>query len=351
MRNCSRIKLLLLLVLASALWGCAEAKLDAAAWQDKRLNVVWPLQPERPRFKLLRVIDGPADVVDSEKGTIGKLFDFMLGEKSEYVGFYTPQCLAADGNGLIFIADPSLGAVHRYDLASRTVGFIAQAGSRPLASPVGVVLDRDGNLYITDAQLAAVFKFDQEGKLLKELDGKGKLRRPAGIALNSKGDKLVADILANKVFVFDRDDVLKGELPGPDFIETFNMPTYVAVDSADNVYVTDSMNFKVRVFDANGRYVRSQGQIGDSPGSFARPKGIAVDSDRNLYVLDSILGNFQVFNQLGQLLIYVGQEGSRPGELMLPSGIFIDRDDRVYVSDTFNHRIQIYQYLNEKVHK
>jgi DNA-binding beta-propeller fold protein YncE len=111
------------------------------------------------------------------------------------------------------------------------------------------------------------------------------------------------------------------------------------------------MNFTIRVFDANGKYIRSQGQIGDVPGSFARPKGVALDSDQNLYVLDSIFGNFQIFDLKGQLLLYVGQEGSLPGEFMLPSGIFIDRNDRIYISDTFNHRIQIYQYLKEKVQK
>ena len=107
------------------------------------------------------------------------------------------------------------------------------------------------------------------------------------------------------------------------------------------------MNFTLRMFDSSGRYLRSIGQIGDSPGSFARPKGVAVDSDLNIYVMDAILGNFQIFNQKGQLLLYVGQEGALPGELMLPSAIFIDKNDRIYVSDTFNHRIQIYQYLKE----
>lgn len=346
-----RVAFLLAAASVAATTGCAPARLAPSAWQDPRLTMVWPQAPEKPRFRLLRVIQGPADIVASEKGAVGSFFDFMLGEKSEYIDFFTPQCLTADGNGLIYIADPSLGAVHRYNLASREVSYIVQAGTRKLVSPVGVALDGDGNLYVTDAMLAAVFKLDPEGKLIRELDGKGRLMRPAAIAMTSRGDKVVADIIANKVFVFDRDDRLKGELPGPDFTDAFNKPAYVAVDSADNIYVTDTLNFTVRVFDANGRYVRSIGQIGDSPGSFARPKGVALDSERNLYVLDSIFGNFQVFNQQGKLLIYVGQEGARPGELMLPSGIFIDRDDRVYVSDTFNHRIQIYQYLSEKVQK
>lgn len=329
--------------------GCSAARLSDAAWQDQGLNVIWPHPPERARIKLLKVIDGPQAVVERSRGTMSKLVEFITGTQETNIDFYTPQCIAADGNGLIYIADPSVGLIHKYDLAAKEVQYIFQAGDKKLGSPVGVALDAEGNLYVTDSLLAAVFKFDTNGKLLAELDGKGNLQRPAGIAVTSKGDKVVADILANKVFIFDKNDVLQRELPGGDFTESFNRPTYVAVDKQDNVYVTDTMNFTVRVFDAAGRYVRSQGQIGDTPGSFARPKGVALDSDQNLYVVDSIFGNFQIFDQQGRLLLYASQEGALPGEFMLPSGIFIDRDDRIYIADTFNHRIQVFQYLKEKV--
>lgn len=338
-------------VVTLLLSGCFGAKLDEAAWQDKSLNAVWPRAPEKPRVKLVRVIQRPQDVVEASAGVIKKTFDYLAGSKDEYIDFNTPQCIAADGNGLIYIADPSIGVVHKYSLADKEVEFIFQAGEKQLGSPVGVIFDGDGNLYVTDAQNAAIFKFSHNGQYLRELDVKDKLQRPAGIAVRSNGDKLVADILANKVFIFGKDDAFKGELAGADFTETFNRPTYVAVDKLDNVYVTDTMNFTVRVFDANNKYVRSQGQIGDIPGSFARPKGVALDSDQNLYVLDSLFGNIQIFDQQGQLLLYFGQEGAAAGDFMLPSGIFIDRNDRIYVSDTFNHRVQIFQYLKEKVSK
>ncbi len=341
----------LLIILSLLISGCTSLRLDEAAWQDQRLIAVWPPPPEKGRIKLLQVIQGPQDVIDKSSGVTKKIFDYITGNKEEFIGFYTPQCIAADGNGLIYIADPSIGVVHKYNLATKEVQYIVQAGEKRLVSPVGAVLDSENNLYVTDAQQAAIFKFSPDGVFLHELDSKGTLRRPAGIALRSNGDRLVADALAHKVFIFGKDDSFKGELAGTDFTESFSRPTYLAVDKQDNVYVTDTMNFTVRVFDAQNRYVRSQGQIGDVPGFFARPKGVALDSDQNLYVIDSIFGNFQIFDQKGDLLLYVGQEGTLPGEFMLPSGIFIDRNDRIYISDTFNNRIQIYQYLKEKVQK
>lgn len=340
--------LLIVMLLSSLLLGCSS-RLDEAAWQDHRLSAVWPPPPEKGRIKILKVINGPSDVIEASQGIAKKIFEYVTGNEEEYVNFFTPQCIAADGNGLLYVADPSIGIVHKYSLAAKEVQYIVQAGEKKLAAPVGVALDKDNNLYVSDAQQATIFKYSRSGEFLRELDGKGNLRRPAGIAIKSNGDKVVADALADKVFIFDKDDNLRGELTGVDFKEKFNRPTYVAVDRLDNVYVTDTMNFTVRVFDAMGRFLRNQGQIGDAPGSFARPKGVATDSDNNLYVVDSIFGNFQIFDQKGRLLLYLGQEGALPGDFMLPSGIFIDRNDRIYISDTFNHRIQVYQYLKEKV--
>ncbi len=335
------------LLIAAFLGGCASVKMEDAAWHDSRLGLLWPAPPEKARIKLLKVIRGAQDVVDTSSGSIGKMFDFIVGTRDDYVDFFTPQCIAADGDGLIYIADPSVGLVHVYNLATKEVSYIFQAGDKKFVRPVGVALDGKRNLYVTDSQLGAVFKLRQDGSFIAELDGKGKLRSPAGIAVTSTGKKIVSDLQARKVFVFGDDDILLQEIPGSDFNGEMRMPVYVSVDRNDNIYVTDTMNFTLRMFDSSGRYLRSIGQVGDSPGSFARPKGVAVDSDLNIYVMDAILGNFQIFNQNGQLLLYVGQEGSLPGEMMLPSGIFIDKMDRIYVSDTFNHRLQIYQYLKE----
>lgn len=341
-----RIAMLALLMAVSA-GGCASVKMEDAAWRDSRLELLWPQPPEKARIRLLKVIRGAKDVVEAPSGSIGKMLEFIVGTREDYLDFFTPQCIAADGDGLIYIADPSAGVVHVYNLADKEVGYIFKAGDKKLVRPVGVALDDKRNLYVTDSQLGSVFKLRQDGSFLAELDGRGKIRSPAGIAITSTGKKIVSDLQARKIFIFGADDSLLQELPGPDFSGELRMPVYVSVDKNDNIYVTDTMNFTLRMFDSSGRYLRSIGQIGDSPGSFARPKGVAVDSDLNIYVMDAILGNFQIFNQNGQLLLYVGQEGALPGELMLPSAIFIDKNDRIYVSDTFNHRIQIYQYLKE----
>ena len=58
------------------------------------------------------------------------------------------------------------------------------------------------------------------------------------------------------------------------------------MDKDGNVYVTDTMNNRVEIFDADGKFISTFGKNGDGPGYFARPKGIAVDSDGHIWVAD-----------------------------------------------------------------
>ena len=78
---------------------------------------------------------------------------------------------------------------------------------------------------------------------------------------------------------------------------------------------------------------------------FGRPSGIAVDSQLNVYVLDTAQNAIQVFNSRGIPLYLFGKKGEADGEFNSPCGIFIDEKDQVYVADTNNQRIQIFEIV------
>ena len=124
-----------------------------------------------------------------------------------------------------------------------------------------------------------------------------------------------------------------------------NFPTNVFVDRQGRVYVADTLNFRVQVFDATGAFVRTFGVLGDGPGTFNRPKGVAVDSEGHIYVADAAFDNFQIFDAEGQLLLYVGRGGFDAGQFMLPAGLYIDDRDRIFVADQGNSRVQVFQYV------
>ena len=80
----------------------------------------------------------------------------------------------------------------------------------------------------------------------------------------------------------------------------FSHPTNVAVDGDGNLYVSDTFNNRVEIFDADGKFIRAFGKAGDGPGYFARPKGIAIDSDGHVWVADAVQDRVQVFTPEGQ---------------------------------------------------
>jgi DNA-binding beta-propeller fold protein YncE len=130
----------------------------------------------------------------------------------------------------------------------------------------------------------------------------------------------------------------------------FLHPSFLTVEKkSGNVYVSDTNNFRVQVFDRDGKFLRKFGSLGDAPGYFQRPKGVGLDSEGHSYVVEAQFNNFQIFNETGQVLTWVGWGGEgRGGLFRSPSGLYIDDEDRIYVADTINKRIQLYQYFSER---
>jgi sugar lactone lactonase YvrE len=99
------------------------------------------------------------------------------------------------------------------------------------------------------------------------------------------------------------------------------MPTHLALDSDENIYVTDTGNFRVQKFSPDGKPLMQFGGHGDALGRFAWPKGLDLDGHGNLFVADSRFFNVQVFGPKGRLLLFFGGPGPDSGNLDLPSAV------------------------------
>lgn len=120
----------------------------------------------------------------------------------------------------------------------------------------------------------------------------------------------------------------------------FVRPTAIALDSEQNVYVSDEWLQRISVFDKRGQFLDKWGAVGSEDGEFDRASGLAFDGKDNLYLVDSANHRVQIFTKDGKFLDKFGTEGSGQGYLNLPWGITIDHRGDVYVADWGNDRIQ-----------
>ncbi|HEY4365272.1 MAG TPA: peptidyl-alpha-hydroxyglycine alpha-amidating lyase family protein [Bryobacteraceae bacterium] len=190
-------------------------------------------------------------------------------------------------------------AVLVYDLSGK---LLNSWGSGLFNFPHGFWIDKEGNVWITDAHAEngkgnQVFKFTAQGKLLLTL---GK----AGVAGS-----------------------------GPD---TFDEPSAVIVGSNGDIFVGDShrpsgskttRNDRIVKFDKNGKFLKTWGTRGSAPGELKEPHSFALDSQGRLFVADRENNRIQIFDQEGRFLDQWTQFGR-------PSGLFITKDDTLYVADS-----------------
>jgi len=123
----------------------------------------------------------------------------------------------------------------------------------------------------------------------------------------------------------------KGQGPGQ-----FDEPMGVGIDAAGNIYVSERLNHRVQKFAADGTYLGEWGVLGDKPGEFREPLDLAVDGDR-VYVMDTWNTRLQVFDLTGNYLFQIGPDPV----LGKPRGITV-RDGLVYIANSGPDNILVY---------
>jgi hypothetical protein len=113
----------------------------------------------------------------------------------------------------------------------------------------------------------------------------------------------------------------------------FNWAVAMAIDSQENLHITDEYNHRVTTYTKAGEYVSHWGTLGSEDGELNGPAGIAFDSADNLFVVDQHNSRVQKFSVDGTFIAKWGSSGSGDGKFNLPWGIAVDTDNNVYVAD------------------
>ena len=174
-------------------------------------------------------------------------------------------------------------------------------------------------------------------------DAEGQFVWPAGMALDSQENVYITDEWLNRVNIFDKDGTFLSLWGSPGREEgSFNRPSGIAIDRSDILYIVDSLNHRVQKFTREGALLMAWGGLGAGEGELDSPWGVAVDDNGYLYVADHKNHRVQKFSEDGHFVARFGGYGTGRGELNRPSDVAVDPDGDVYVCDWANSRVQVF---------
>jgi sugar lactone lactonase YvrE len=263
---------------------------------------------------VVTTLAGMADVVGSADGS------------GAAAGFSAPESIAADGAGNLYVTDTfnhTIRKITRTGLVSTLAGKAGVNGSADgsvttatFGYPRGITIDSLGNLYVADTGNGTVRKITPAG-LVSTLagaagvagsaDGSGasaSFRYPTSIVADGSGNLYVTDPGQNTIRKITPVGLVStlagtagvyGGVDGNGAVARFNSPTGIAIDSAGNLYVTDTGNATIRKITSGGVVSTLAGRPGvygidDGSGAmvakFLKPTSLAIDSAGNLYTPD-----------------------------------------------------------------
>ena len=189
-------------------------------------------------------------------------------------------------------------------------------------------VDPQDNVWVVDQMSNMVIKFDPNAQIQLLLGRKAEAERVPALPLNPQPAPAGAAAAGPGT---GRGGAPGAEAPagrggrgGPPGAgqqsDVFQRPTDVAWDSNGNIYVADGFgNARVAKFDKNGKFVKSWGSRGSAQGQFDGVHGIAIDAQNNVYVADSGNKRIQVFDSDGNFKTQIGDVGS-PAAICITPG-------------------------------
>jgi PKD repeat protein len=314
----------------------------------------------------------PAGVVTTLAGGSGSGTTDGTGAAAK---FHEPRAIAIDSSGTLFVADyenhmvrkvTSAGVVTTLaggpDVSGNTDG---QGTAARFMALQGIALDGAGNVYVTESGNRDVRKITASGLVTTLASGTGKFGEPRGVAVDSSGNLFVGDYSANvvrKVTSTGTVSTYAGTAPTPGSSDgtistaLFNGPSGVAIDTAGNLYVADTLNNTVRKITPAGTVTTLAGMAGrtssvDGSATSARfqdPYAVAVDGAGNLYVADATDHSIRKITSDGTVTTLAGKGGSfgstdgagTAARFNAPLGIAADSAGNVYVADTGNSTLR-----------
>ena len=254
--------------------------------------------------------------------------------------------LVTSGN-FLFVSDSLNNRLQRFNLDGSGATEIIPPGR--LFNPRGLAV-RGQRLIIADDKNHRLVVTDFGGRVIRTV-GSGQGARgnqfsfPFGVAVDPKGRVFVADDINQRVLRFGPQPAYTykarwgsyGTAPGK-----LAFPRAIASDAAGALYVTNTGNDRIDVFDNSGGLLRSWGVSGRGEGQFNAPLGVAADAGGVRAVADSINGRVEFLNPDGSIASSWGSPSPGPTILRSPVAVAFDTAGDAYVLDSRRGRIFVF---------
>jgi sugar lactone lactonase YvrE/predicted Ser/Thr protein kinase len=285
-----------------------------------------------------------------------------IGSRGKEDGnFISPISVAVDAQKRIYVCDSLKCNIQVFDFEGKYLYSVGRFGKDSpdikevtFLMPVSIVLDQAGNLVALDAKTCSVQVIGKNGKVITKFGepaspttgkieiGTGGFFHPQSIALDSKDNIYVADTGNHRIRVFNPAGkvVNKFGIQGARLGE-FNNPTGITIDNGSNLLIVDEKNYRVQIFTSRGVFKNKFGKRGTGRGEFSNPIGIMTDSKRNIFITDRDL-RIQIFDSEGYYLTEFGMPSGNYKTAPKYYGLTIDSENNLYVTDIANCSLLIY---------
>lgn len=261
--------------------------------------------------------------------------------------------------GRVYVSDSKRGVV---DVFTPQGAPVAEWGKGTLVTPLYLARHpKTEDLYVSDRRLRSIEIFDKDGshkgsfdpKLPKDelpkFDAKGYQWAPVALAFAPDGSLVVSEILnGHRILFFGPDGAFKKSVGTAGLVNraeegeaVFQFPNSVKVHD-NEVWVADSNNRRVQVFDLDGEYQRMVVTQGLPRGFDFLPRERDDEPDR-FVVIDTLAHDATIWDaEKAQKVLSFGARGVLEGQFNYPNDTSIDGRRRIFIADTANARIQVW---------
>jgi len=214
--------------------------------------------------------------------------------------------------------------------------------------PNAIALGEKGRVYITDAGTGRVFVYSEKGRKLFDFGGPGNgsanLVFPNGIVVTADGNLMIADSVKNEVKLFSAEGKYIRTLLGH---EEKIRPGIMSRGPDGLVYISDLLNNEIHVINEQGKALR---KVAGSSRPLSYPQGTAVDTRDRLWVADGGSYSLRIFDKTGKESGEIKGGGKPETPFSLVRGIAFDKSGRTFVSDTIARQIRVFDDTGKQLY-